>query len=103
VLPQTTNVLNLLIMKSFVETFPTELEEAAAIDGLTTYGTFPRVVLPLSRAVIATMVLFYAVAFWNSWFPAFLYMDKPELYPVTVFLCIIFVGLSVTSDTLSCA
>lgn len=86
VLPQAISVFNLLVMKSFFENFPEELEEAAAIDGLTTYGIFFRIVLPLSKAVLATMVLFYAVAFWNSWFPAFLYMDSAELYPVTVFL-----------------
>ncbi|GGO65428.1 sugar ABC transporter permease [Microbacterium nanhaiense] len=101
VLPQAINVFNLLIMKSFFENFPTELEEAAAIDGLTTYGIFLRVVLPLSRAVLATMVLFYAVAFWNSWFPAFLYMDKPELYPVTVFLRNIIAGATGTGEGLS--
>jgi putative aldouronate transport system permease protein len=101
VLPQAINVFNLLIMKSFFENFPTELEEAAAIDGLTTYGIFLRVVLPLSRAVLATMVLFYAVAFWNSWFPAFLYMDKPELYPVTVCLRNIIAGATGTGEGLS--
>ena len=42
--------------------------------------------LPLSKAVVATMVLFYAVSFWNSWFSAFLYMDRPDLFPVTVYL-----------------
>lgn len=86
VLPNAISVFNLLIMKSFFENFPTELEEAAAIDGLSTYGIFGRVVLPLSKAVIATMILFYAVTFWNGWFAAFLYMDRPELYPVTVYL-----------------
>ena len=45
-----------------------------------------RIVLPLSKAMIATMVLFYAVSFWNSWFTAFLYMDRPDLFPVTVYL-----------------
>ena len=86
VLPGAISVFNLLVMKSFFENFPEELEEAAAIDGLTTYGVLLRIVLPLSKAVIATMVLFYAVSFWNSWFPAFLYMDQAELYPVTVYL-----------------
>jgi putative aldouronate transport system permease protein len=43
-------------------------------------------VLPLSKALIATMILFYAVQFWNSWFQAFLYMDKQDLLPVTVYL-----------------
>ncbi|NRK74497.1 carbohydrate ABC transporter permease, partial [Salmonella enterica subsp. enterica serovar Typhi] len=44
------------------------------------------IVLPLSKAVIATMVLFYAVAYWNSWFSAFIYLDKKELFPVTIYL-----------------
>ena len=101
VIPQPINVFNLLVMKSFFENFPTELEEAAAIDGLTTYGIFFRVVLPLSKAVLATMVLFYAVWFWNSWFPAFLYMDDPHLYPVTVFLRNIIAGATGTGEGLS--
>ena len=86
VLPNAISVFNLLVMKSFFESFPEELEEAAAIDGLSTYGVFFRIVLPLSKAVVATMVLFYAVSFWNSWFAAFLYMDDADLYPVTVYL-----------------
>jgi len=86
VLPGAISVFNLLVMKSFFENFPTELEEAAAIDGLSTYGIFGRIVLPLSKAVIATMTLFYAVGMWNSWFGAFLYLDKKELFPVTVYL-----------------
>ena len=86
VLPNAINVFNLLVMKSFFESLPTELEEAAAVDGLNTYGTLVRIVLPLSKAMVATMVLFYAVAFWNSWFTAFLYMDRLDLFPVTVYL-----------------
>ena len=86
VLPGAISVFNLLVMKSFFENFPAELEEAAAIDGLTTYGIFGRIVLPLSKAVLATMTLFYAVSLWNSWFSAFLYLDQKELFPVTVYL-----------------
>jgi putative aldouronate transport system permease protein len=86
VLPNAINVFNLLVMKAFFESLPAELEEAAAVDGLNTYQTLLRIVLPLSKAVIATMVLFYAVAFWNSWFSAFLYMDGVDLFPVTVYL-----------------
>ena len=86
VVPGALSVFNLLVMKSFFENFPAELEEAAAIDGLSTYGIFARIVLPLSKAVLATMTLFYAVGLWNSWFAAFLYMDKKELFPVTVYL-----------------
>ncbi|NED99535.1 carbohydrate ABC transporter permease [Phytoactinopolyspora halotolerans] len=86
VLPNAISVFNLLVMKSFFENLPTELEEAAKIDGLNTYKTLWYVVLPLSKAVVATMVLFYSVAYWNSWFQAFLYMDRAELFPVTVYL-----------------
>ena len=86
VLPNAINVFNLLVMKAFFESLPTELEEAAAVDGLGTYGILWRIVLPLSKAVIATMILFYAVSFWNSWFSAFLYMDRSDLFPVTVYL-----------------
>jgi putative aldouronate transport system permease protein len=86
VLPNAISVFNLLIMKSFFENMPRELEEAAAIDGLTQYGVLFRVVLPLSKAIVATMVLFYAVANWNSWFTAFLYLDRPEMFPVTIYL-----------------
>ncbi|MFD5269518.1 carbohydrate ABC transporter permease [Streptomyces sp. NPDC058335] len=85
-LPNAISVFNLLVMKAFFESLPTELEEAAEIDGLSTYGILLRIVLPLSKAVIATMVLFYSVSYWNSWFQAFLYMDRAELMPVTVYL-----------------
>ncbi|MDG9727019.1 carbohydrate ABC transporter permease [Streptomyces sp. DH41] len=85
-LPNAISVFNLLVMKAFFESMPDELEEAAQIDGLNTYGTLLRIVLPLSKAVVATMVLFYSVSFWNSWFGAFLYMDRIELMPVTVYL-----------------
>jgi putative aldouronate transport system permease protein len=90
--PNAINVFNLLVMKTFFENMPPELEEAAAIDGMDTYRILLRIVLPLSKAVIATMVLFYAVAFWNSWFSAFLYMDNQNLFPVTVYLRDIIAG-----------
>ncbi|MEK4908561.1 carbohydrate ABC transporter permease [Niallia sp. FSL M8-0099] len=86
VIPGAISIYNMLIMKSFFENMPEELEEAASIDGLSTYGILLKIVLPLSKAVIATMVLFYAVAYWNSWFSAFIYIDKKELFPVTIYL-----------------
>lgn len=98
VIPNAISVFNLLVMKSFFENMPEELEEAAAIDGLSTYGTLLRIVLPLSKAVIATMVLFYAVSFWNSWFTAFLYLDDAELYPVTVYLRNLIAGATTASS-----
>ncbi|GAB3806331.1 carbohydrate ABC transporter permease [Micromonospora zhanjiangensis] len=98
-LPNAINVFNLLVMKAFFESLPVELEEAAAVDGLNTYGTLLRIVLPLSKAMIATMVLFYAVSFWNSWFTAFLYLDRQELWPVTVYLRNLIVGATDATST----
>jgi len=86
VLPNAISVFNLLVMKSFFENLPPELEEAAAVDGMDTYRILLRIVLPLSKAVIATMTLFYAVSLWNSWFTAFLYLDHSDLFPVTMYL-----------------
>ena len=94
VLPGAISVFNLLVMKSFFENQPKELEEAAQIDGLGWWGIFRRIVLPLSKAVLATMVLFYSVAIWNDWFAAFLYLDKQELFPVTLYLRNMIAGAS---------
>ena len=99
VLPNAISVFNLLVMKSFFENLPLELMEAAQIDGRNTYGILWYIVLPLSKAVLATMVLFYAVSFWNSWFSAFLYMDKSELFPVTVYLRNLIAGASSASSS----
>ncbi len=98
VLPNAISVFNLLVMKAFFENLPAELEEAAQIDGLSTYGILLRIVLPLSKAVIATMVLFYAVTFWNSWFQAFLYLNQQELFPVTIYLRNLIAGASTASS-----
>ena len=86
VIPGAISIFNMLIMKSFFEGMPEELEEAASIDGSTTYGTLVRIILPLSKPILATMVLFYAVGNWNSWFGAFLYLDKSNMFPVTLYL-----------------
>lgn len=101
VVPNAINVFNLLVMKAFFESLPNELEEAAAVDGSNTYRTLLWIVLPLSKAVLATMVLFYAVSFWNSWFSAFLYLDKQDMFPVTVYLRNMIVSATTGSDNSS--
>ncbi|MFC0672620.1 carbohydrate ABC transporter permease [Brachybacterium hainanense] len=98
VIPNAVSIFNLLVMKSFFENLPIELEEAAAIDGLTTYGILLRIVIPLSKAILATMLLFYAVSHWNSWFQAFIYLSDKELFPVTMYLRNMIAGTSQTSD-----
>lgn len=86
IVPGCINTYNLLIMKTFFEGLPRELSEAAAIDGMNTYGVLTKIVIPLSKAVLATMVLFYAVGYWNSWFGPFIYLDARDKYPVALLL-----------------
>jgi putative aldouronate transport system permease protein len=98
VVPGAINVFNLLVMKSFFDNFPKDLEEAAEIDGMSQFGVFFRIVLPLSKAVIATMTLFYAVQFWNSWFQAYLYLNDRDMYPVTLYLRNLLAAATSTTD-----
>jgi len=86
ILPGILSVFNMLVMKSFFESFPTELIEAGELDGLSQYGVFFRIVLPLSKAVLATILLFYFVGQWNSWFGAFMFLDNQEMMPVMMYL-----------------
>lgn len=86
VVPGAISVFNMLIMKTFFQNIPDELEEAAIMDGSSTYGTLFKIVLPLSGPVLATMVLFYSVGNWNAWFPAFIYLEDKDLFPVQIYL-----------------
>lgn len=86
VIPGAIGVFNVLIMKTFFEALPIELEEAAIIDGCSQYGVFFKIILPLSKAVVATQILFYAVGAWNSWFPAMLYLTNRDMHPIALYL-----------------
>lgn len=87
VLPSAVSTYNLIIMRTFFQnTIPTELTDAASIDGCNDLGIFFRIVLPLSAPIIAVMVLFYGVAQWNSWFLALLYLGERDMYPLQMVL-----------------
>jgi putative aldouronate transport system permease protein len=75
VLPLAINPFFLVIVKNFFQELPVELQEAALIDGCTEIGVFWRIVLPLSKPILATMALFYAVAIWNDFMSPLLYID----------------------------
>ena len=87
VLPGSLSVYNTIIMRTFyVSSIPGELEESAFLDGANDLQFFIKIVLPLSQAIVAVMVLFYGVAQWNAWFPALLYLSSRKLYPVLLIL-----------------
>ena len=80
-------VFNLIISRTFFETtIPIELQEAAEIDGCTTPRFFFSIVLPLSKAIVAVIALYYAVGHWNSFFNALIYVSEERLYPLQLIL-----------------
>ncbi len=79
-IPQAINVFNFIVMRTFFRQLSQSLEEAAKIDGASEMQVLIRVVLPLSLPIIATMALFYAVGYWNSYFEALLYIQNPDKY-----------------------
>ncbi|WP_341720769.1 carbohydrate ABC transporter permease [Micromonospora sp. FIMYZ51] len=82
ILPPAISVFNLVVVRGFFQGIPQELLDSARIDGANDFLTLARIVLPLSRAVIAVVGLFYAVAYWNVWFDAVLFIDSNDMYPI---------------------
>lgn len=83
ILPGCLSVWNVMVTRSFLKiSVPKELYEASKIDGCSDIKLLLKVVLPLSKPIIAIMVLFYAVGYWNSYFNSLLYLSDPNLYPL---------------------
>ncbi len=97
ILPMMISTYYVLLMKSFFAGTPKDLEEAGELDGLSKFGVFWRIALPLSKPIMATMTLFYAVMYWNNWYQAFLYLRK-EKWPVAYYLQTIIRGSTATGD-----
>lgn len=86
-IPGAMTVYNMIIARTFIRTnIPGELRDAARIDGCDDFHFFFEVVLPLSKAIIAVLTLWYAVGHWNSYMDAFLYLRDNKLYPLQIFL-----------------
>ena len=87
VLPGAMSVYNMIVCRTFIETnIPDEMLEAAQIDGCNNTQFFFQMVLPLSKAIIAVLALWYGVAHWNAYFNAFLYLRESDKYPLQIFL-----------------
>lgn len=86
ILPGLVGAFNVIIMKNFFQTIPDSLDESAKIDGANDFIVLFRIMLPLSMPIIATVTLFYAVGYWNSFFNAVLYINNRKLYPLQVVL-----------------
>lgn len=87
VLPGLMGIYNMIVARTFImSTIPLEVLESAQIDGCSDVHYFFRIVLPLSKAIIAVMGLFYGVSHWNAYFNAMIYLSKPAMYPLQLIL-----------------
>ncbi len=101
-LPGGVGVGNMIIMRNFFEnSIPKEMTEAAEIDGASKWLTFIRIVVPLSRSIMAVMVVFSMVAYWNDWFTSMIYLPSPSRAPLPLVLRNILIKSSASASQAS--
>ena len=86
ILPGLVNVYNMVIMRTYFSGIPDSLMESAQLDGASHWTVLFRIVIPLSKAVIAVMILYYAVGHWNAWFNASIYLKDRVKFPMQLIL-----------------
>ena len=103
VIPNALSIFNVMIARTYFESnIPTDMFEAASIDGCGNLRFFFTIVLPLSETLIAVLVLFYAVSHWNAFFNALIYLNDEEMYPLQLILRnILIVNQATDSNMLS--
>ena len=98
IIPGAISVYNMIIARTFIQNIPSDLEEAAKIDGCSDVRYFFSIVLPLSKTVISVLGLYYAVAHWNDYFTAFLYLSDNEKMPLQITLRAILINNTFSAD-----
>jgi putative aldouronate transport system permease protein len=96
IVPVAVNVTNTLVMRNFFEGIPEEIKDAARIDGANDWQVLWQVILPLSKPILLTIGLFYAVYYWNEFFTPILYLNDESLQPLPVLLRKILVGANLS-------
>ena len=86
ILPTAINTYNFIIMRTSFSSVPDSLLESARLDGASHIQVLFKIVIPLSKSIMAVMVLYYAVGHWNSWFPASIYIKERTLFPLQLIL-----------------
>lgn len=86
IIPMAINTWYLLIMRSYFSQLPSSLEESARIDGANDFTILYRIIVPISKPIIATFILFYGVERWNEWWHAMMYINDTKKYPLQLLL-----------------
>lgn len=103
IIPGAISAYNLIIMRTAFASVPASLEESTRIDGANDFTILFRIILPLSMATVAVMILFYGVGHWNAWFDAMIFLRTREKYPLQLILREILVNNSTESMTMGAA
>ena len=98
ILPGAISAYNVIIYRTFFQGIPSALREAAYIDGAGQFKIFWKVILPLSKPLIATMSLFAIVGSWNNYFDALIYLSKTELQPLALYLRQLVISMDMSSQ-----
>lgn len=85
-LPSCISVYNVIVMRTFFQSISFEMTESAYIDGANDWVIFQKIIIPLSKPILATMILFYGVANWNSFYNALMFLNDKLLYPLQLVL-----------------
>lgn len=101
VLPGAISTYNMIIIRTSFQAIPDSLVESAQLDGANDIIVLFRIIIPLSKATLATMLLFYAVSHWNSYFDAMLYISRKELQPLQILLRNLLVAGVSSEETLT--
>ena len=98
-IPQSISVFNFIVMRTFFRELPESLQDAARIDGASYMQILVKIILPLSLPIIATMGLFYAVGYWNSYFEALIYIQDVNKYTLQLRLRSLLFGSELTTNS----
>ena len=103
ILPVVMSAWNVMVMRTFFRTIPDSLHESAYLDGANDFVVYLRIVLPLSKAALATIGLFAFVGYWNDFFRALLYLNDIKMYPLQMILRLILLASELTKSEVESA
>jgi len=99
IVPGSLSAFNIILARTYLqENIPAELREAATVDGASDWTVLLRIVVPLSRPIVAVVALFTGVGVWNAYFPALLFLSDQNLYPIAMILRDIVIGSTLVTN-----